>query len=155
MAKSQKVRSRSIERQTLLSELMSLAVMFYSRAAEISPGERAPWTNLSAAYFELGDHQQAFAACDTALSLINPTAEDYHSIKQKHIERRAKACLFLGRYKDAAGAASGESSAQELVDHPGIFADMRPASVSVHCTTIPARCARCRKSWGLVQIRHR
>lgn len=77
----------------------------------MSPKERAPWTNLSAAFFELGDYAKAISACDTALALLDPTAQDYDHLKQKHVVRRVKSCLFLARYKDVAAAIVADQAA--------------------------------------------
>lgn len=96
-------------------------MLFYTRATELSPDERAPWTNLSAAYFELGNYTKAVSACDTALSLLNPDATEYESIKQKHVVRRAKSCLFLGRFEDAAALA--DTADGPLMDSEDMLAE--------------------------------
>jgi tetratricopeptide (TPR) repeat protein len=89
------------------------ALLFYKRASELSPKERAPWSNLSAAYFELGDYEQAILACDTALGLLTPTDTDSETAKQKLLARKAKSCFFAGLYADA-GAETDPASAKSV-----------------------------------------
>jgi tetratricopeptide (TPR) repeat protein len=87
--------------------------LFYKRASELSPKERAPWSNLSAAYFELGDYEQAISACDTALGLLTPTDTDSETAKQKLLTRKARSCFFAGLYTDA-GAETDPASAKSV-----------------------------------------
>jgi len=80
--------------------------LFYRRASELSPKETAPWSNISAAYLELGNYVQAISACDTALSLLTPTDSDNDAAKQKLLTRKAKPCYFAGLYEDAGAVAN-------------------------------------------------
>jgi len=80
------------------------------RASELSPHERAPWSNLSAAYFELGDYTQAISACNKALGLLSPTDTDSDTAKQKLLTRKAKSCFFAGLYEDAGAVIDTASS---------------------------------------------
>jgi Flp pilus assembly protein TadD len=72
------------------------ALLFYKKASDLSPTEPAPWSNISAAYFELGDYVQAISACDTALALLASTDTDSDAAKQKLVTRKAKSCYFAG-----------------------------------------------------------
>ena len=85
-------------------------MLFYKRASELSPKETAPWSNISAAYFELGDYAQAISACDTALALLAPTNNDSDVAKQKLLTRKAKSCYFAGLYEYAGAVVDTASS---------------------------------------------
>jgi len=85
-------------------------LLFYKRASELRPKEIPPWSNLSAAYFELGDYAQAISACDTALSLLDPTDPESDAVKQKLSTRKAKSCFFAGLYGDASAEVDAASS---------------------------------------------
>jgi tetratricopeptide (TPR) repeat protein len=85
-------------------------LLFYKRASELSPNKRAPWSNLSAAYFELGDYAQAISACDKALGLLAPTDADSDAARQKLLTRKAKSCFFAGLYEDATAEVDAASS---------------------------------------------
>jgi tetratricopeptide (TPR) repeat protein len=89
--------------------LTRAALLFYKRASELSPTETAPFSNLSAAYFELGDYAQAILACDTALALA-PTDTDSDAAKQKILTRKAKSCFFAGLYADVGAETDPTSS---------------------------------------------
>jgi tetratricopeptide (TPR) repeat protein len=90
-------------------------LLFYKRASELSPKETAPWSNISAAYFELGDYAQAISACDTALALLAPTNNDSDVAKQKLLTRKAKSCYFAGLYEDVGAVVdTASSSAVEI-----------------------------------------
>jgi hypothetical protein len=66
----------------------------------LSPNEVAPWSNLSAENFELGDYAQALSTCDTALGLLAQTNDNSDATKQKLSTRKAKSAYFAGRYGD-------------------------------------------------------
>jgi tetratricopeptide (TPR) repeat protein len=85
-------------------------LLFYKRASELSPNERAPWSNLSAAHLELGDYVHAISACDKALGLLSPTDADNDAARQKLSTRKAKSCFFSGLYEDAGAAIDTASS---------------------------------------------
>jgi tetratricopeptide (TPR) repeat protein len=72
------------------------SVAFLQKGIRLSPKETAPWSNISAAYFELGDYAQAISACDTALALLAPINTDSDAAKQKLLTRKAKPCYFAG-----------------------------------------------------------
>lgn len=92
------------------------ALLYYKRASELSPTEAAPWSNISAAYFELGDYVQAISACDTALALLPPADTDSDAAKQKLVTRKAKSCCFAGLYEDAGAAVDTASSSSAEVE---------------------------------------
>lgn len=79
----------------------------------MSPNEEAPWSNLSAENFELGDYAQALSTCDTALGLIAQTNDDSDATKQKLSTRKAKSAYFAGHYGDASAEVDAASSTSE------------------------------------------
>jgi tetratricopeptide (TPR) repeat protein len=91
-------------------------LLFYKRASELSPHERAPWSNLSAAYFELGDYTQAISACDKALGLLTPTDTDSDAAKQKLLTRKAKSCFFARLYADAVAETDPDPASSTSVE---------------------------------------
>jgi tetratricopeptide (TPR) repeat protein len=92
------------------------ALIFYKKASELSPTETAPWSNISAAYFELGDYTQAISACDTALALLASTDTESGAAKQKLVTRKAKSCYFAGLYEDAGAVVDIASSSSAEVE---------------------------------------
>jgi tetratricopeptide (TPR) repeat protein len=46
------------------------AIGCYTQAASLAPSASEPWSNLSAAHFELGDYQACIGNCDGALELL-------------------------------------------------------------------------------------
>lgn len=68
------------------------AVARYKRAAELAPSEALPLSNLSAAYFELGQYTACRDTCQTALKLLNNG--DNLSAQKMHL-RSLKASLLL------------------------------------------------------------
>lgn len=92
------------------------ALLFYKRASELSPDERAPWSNLSAAYYELGDYTQAISVCDKALGLLTPTDADSDAAKQKLTTRKARSCFFAGLYADAVAETDPDPASSSSVE---------------------------------------
>jgi tetratricopeptide (TPR) repeat protein len=74
----------------------TISIAFLQKGIDLSPTEPAPWSNISAAYFELGDYVQAISACDTALALLASTDTDSDAAKQKLVTRKAKSYYFAG-----------------------------------------------------------
>jgi tetratricopeptide (TPR) repeat protein len=68
------------------------AVDCYKRAAELAPSDAVPLSNLSAAYFELGQYTACRHTCQTALELLS-NGDDLSS--QKLHMRSLKASLLL------------------------------------------------------------
>jgi len=68
------------------------AVACYKRAAELAPSDAVPLSNLSAAYFELGQYTACRDTCQTALKLLN-NGNDV-SAQKLHL-RSLKASLLL------------------------------------------------------------
>jgi tetratricopeptide (TPR) repeat protein len=68
------------------------AVACYKHAAELAPSEAAPLSNLSAAYFELGQYSLCRETCQAALKLLN-NGNDL-SAQKLHL-RPLKASLLL------------------------------------------------------------
>lgn len=68
------------------------AVACHKHAAELAPSEAAPLSNLSAAYFELGQYTTCRETCQAALKLLNNG--DNLSAQKLH-SRSLKASLLL------------------------------------------------------------
>jgi tetratricopeptide (TPR) repeat protein len=68
------------------------AVACYKRAAELAPSDAVPLSNLSAAYFELGQYTVCRNTCQDALKLLNNG--DHLSAQKLHL-RSLKASLLL------------------------------------------------------------
>lgn len=68
------------------------AVAYYKQAAELAPSEAAPLSNLSAAYFELGQYTACRETCQAALKLLNNRND--LSAQKLHL-RDLKASLLL------------------------------------------------------------
>lgn len=84
----------------------------------MSPTESAPLSNISAAYFELGDYAQAISACDTALALLSPTDTNCEAAKQKLLTRKTKSCYFAGHYEDAGAVITAAPSTAAEFETP-------------------------------------
>ncbi|SMY21890.1 unnamed protein product [Zymoseptoria tritici ST99CH_1A5] len=85
------------------------SIPLYQRAAELSPTDRTPWSNLAAAHFELGDYVSSISACETAMSLISADSADFVTVKEKLHLRMAKSLLHTRGY-DAAAKVVGQLS---------------------------------------------
>lgn len=79
----------------------------------MSPKEVAPWSNLSAENFELGDYAQALSACNTALGLLAQTNDDSDATKQKLSAHKAKSACFAVHYGDASAEVDAASLTSE------------------------------------------
>lgn len=77
--------------------LISPAITLYHKAAETAPDDPAPFSNLSAAYFESGDYIASITASDQALALVKDEAK-----LQKLYLRKAKSLVHLRNYEAAA-----------------------------------------------------
>ncbi|KJX96528.1 putative tetratricopeptide-like protein [Zymoseptoria brevis] len=77
-------------------------IPFYQRAAELSPTDRTPWSNLAAAHFELGDYRSSISACEKAMSLLSTDNPDHDAVKEKLHLRMAKSFLHTREYDAAA-----------------------------------------------------
>lgn len=77
------------------------AVACYKRAAELAPSEALPLSNLSAAYFELGQYTASRETFQAALKLLNNG--DNLSAQKLHL-RSLKASLLLKDIGHARGA---------------------------------------------------
>ena len=74
------------------------AIACYKHAAELAPSEAAPLSNLSAAYFELGQYKACRETCHAALRLLDDV--DDLSAQKLHL-RSLKASLLLKDIDDA------------------------------------------------------
>ena len=68
------------------------AVACYKRAADLAPSDAVPLSNLSAAYFELGQYTVCRNTCQDSLKLLNNG--DHLSAQKLHL-RSLKASLLL------------------------------------------------------------
>ncbi|KAK5129040.1 hypothetical protein LTR85_000373 [Meristemomyces frigidus] len=91
------------------------AISYYQRAAGLAPSQAAPWSNLSAAYLELGDYTACDAACRSGLGLLVDVPED-DSVRQKVYIRQAKARIYGRRLGDARSAVDLLTQSQEKSD---------------------------------------
>lgn len=89
----------------LLSSCEKLTVAgltFYEQASKLDPEDPSPWSNLSAAHYELGDYAASIAACDSALDLLGPAPDgqdrDAHTIQHRLLLRKAKAYHLATQY---------------------------------------------------------
>ncbi|SMR46747.1 unnamed protein product [Zymoseptoria tritici ST99CH_1E4] len=107
MSSSEEVRAKGNE--FYKAGKIAESVPFYQRAAELSRTDRTPWSNLAAAYFELGDYRSSISACETAMSLISADSADFVTVKEKLHLRMAKSLLHTRGY-DAAAKVVGQLS---------------------------------------------
>ncbi|CZT15456.1 uncharacterized protein RCC_12327 [Ramularia collo-cygni] len=92
---SQQLRAKGNE--AYLAGRVPDAISLYEKAAEAAPDDPAPLSNLSAAFFELGDYNASVKASDHAMAF----SED-ESKRQKLYLRKAKSLLYLLDYDAAA-----------------------------------------------------
>ncbi|KAK4501165.1 hypothetical protein PRZ48_006971 [Zasmidium cellare] len=72
------------------------AIPLYQESAELAPSDPAPLSNLSAAYFELGNYEASVIASDQALALLEDQAK-----KQKVAARKLKSLVYSLNYQSA------------------------------------------------------
>lgn len=72
------------------------AISLYREAADLSPTDPAPLSNLSAAFFESGDYHASITASDQSLKLTKDEAK-----RQKLYARKAKSFIHSLNYKSA------------------------------------------------------
>ena len=89
-----------------------LAPVAYKQAAENDPSNAAPFSNLAAAYFELGLYDAAISACDSAYALLGGRI-DYDTTRHRLCLRKAKACLHSNRFDEGIAALNGVPSSDE------------------------------------------
>ncbi|SMR47986.1 unnamed protein product [Zymoseptoria tritici ST99CH_3D1] len=107
MSSSEEVRAKGNE--FYKAGKIAESIPLYQRAAELSPTDRTPWSNLAAAHFELGDYVSSISACETAMSLISADSADFVTVKEKLHLRMAKSLLHTRGY-DAAAKVVGQLS---------------------------------------------
>lgn len=78
------------------------AVVQYKRAAESDPSDPAPFSNLSATYFELGDYEKSIEATKSALAL---DGDGNPERAQKLKIRLARSYIYRRQYREAREAA--------------------------------------------------
>ena len=92
--KAGKLKEGTLIRKTLSLRLGGLrrypAIASYQIAAALDPDNAAPHSNLSAAYFELGEYSLAASACDAAAKRLIDE-EDNAQLKQRLASRKMKA----------------------------------------------------------------
>ncbi|TKA65542.1 hypothetical protein B0A55_09869 [Friedmanniomyces simplex] len=74
------------------------AIVRYKHAAELAPSEPAPLSNLSAAYFELGNYEACRAASSSALALLD---ESNLPARQKLFVRQARSSIHHLKFRRA------------------------------------------------------
>ncbi|SMQ48199.1 unnamed protein product [Zymoseptoria tritici ST99CH_3D7] len=107
MSSSEEVRAKGNE--FYKAGKIAESIPLYQRAAELSPTDRTPWSNLAAAHFELGDYVSSISACETAMSLISADSADFVTVKEKLNLRMARSLLHTRGY-DAAAKVVGQLS---------------------------------------------
>ena len=88
-------------------------LLHYQIAAELDPDNAAPHSNLSAAYFELGEYSLAASACDAAAKRLIDE-EDNAQLKQRLASRKMKACIHALHFSGAIEAVSSLPKTREL-----------------------------------------
>lgn len=106
------------------------AIVFYERAAELSPQDAAPYSNLSAAFFELGEYGKAIEHCDSGLALATDQAA-----KQKLRIRKARCSLFM---KDSRGVLDALGEAPQSGEAAGLAIYARNLKPSGRAQSTPA-----------------
>jgi len=74
----------------------------------LAPEEFAPWSNLPAAYFELGQYAKTVETSDRALALVMDDAK-----KQKLYARKARAQAHVSEFQGAAATPNLSNEQQE------------------------------------------
>lgn len=77
--------------------LIRTALLLYQESADLAPNDPSPLSNLSAAFFEVGDYAASIKASDQALNLTKDETK-----RQKLHARKAKSHIHLLNYKNAA-----------------------------------------------------
>jgi tetratricopeptide (TPR) repeat protein len=92
------------------------AIALYTKAAQLAPEEAAPWSNLSAAYYELYDYQAYDNACTEALNRLSDKAQDIPAKQQKLYLRQSRARLTTLHVDEAKAAVGRLPHGQEKLD---------------------------------------
>lgn len=86
-------------------KLTVAGLTFYEQASKLAPEDPSPWSNLSAAHYELGDYAASIAACDSALNLLALAPDDQdrddHAVRTRLLLRQAKAYHLATQYHSA------------------------------------------------------
>lgn len=77
---------------------ITAAIPLYEEASKLAPSATSPWSNLAAAYYELGQYEASIKAAHTGLRLFPESAES--SSKSKLTTRMAKASSLCQRSSD-------------------------------------------------------
>ncbi|KAL8673296.1 MAG: hypothetical protein Q9168_002294 [Polycauliona sp. 1 TL-2023] len=96
-------------RHSFACSSFDIAIESYSRAATSAPTDPRPWSNLSAAHFELGEYGECIKDVSTALGI---PSKDNSEVRKKLCPRLIKSYLHI---KDVLAA---EASCAYLQDHP-------------------------------------
>lgn len=100
---------------------IAAAIALYEQASQLAPSSTSPWSNLAAAYYELGLYEACIKAAHAGLNLF-PEADASQS-KSKLAIRMAKAETLCQRSSDEVlrGAEGGQGASDQTVLRPDII----------------------------------
>lgn len=83
------------------TRVIKSAIECYQKSSRLAPQDHLPWSNLSAAYFELGDYTNCVEACNRGLDLASQNEHGTAITISKIAGRLVRVCLHRHQYDEA------------------------------------------------------